>query len=181
MSLIKASYSVRRGKAYAGQIADTSNYNIDGTCVCGNAKILIGKIVALEPSQKVVDGHKVVTDVIDTSAANPNLVGAVIMSHAYSPTGEYEEGTAINVMTHGRAWVLCKKDLQSDVGEFNKQVFIDASGVVVASGTGLGTVYTTTGEWLKTNHADYDIVKIQLTQAQFQLPASGGSTPGGEA
>lgn len=179
MSLIKASYSVVRGVAYAGQIADTSNYNIDGTCVTGDNKILIGKIVALDPEMKVVDGHKVVTDKIDLKAANPNLVGAAIMSHAYSPTGEYESGCAINVMTHGRAWVLCGKELPESARAFNQQVHVDASGVVTVAGdNALGTVYTTTGEWFKTNHPDFDIIKIQLTQAQFQPPASGGANPG---
>lgn len=177
MALIKASYTVHRAHAYAGMTpADTSLYNIDGTCCAGVANLPVGVIVALDPTQKVVDGHKVVTNVINTAAANPNLIGATIMSHAYSPEGVYDEGSATNVMTHGRAWVLCTKDLAEEAKEFNVQVSVNAKGVVANAGSGvIGTVYTTTGEWYKTDHAEYDIIKIQITQAQFQLPAPGGA------
>ncbi|UGO53096.1 hypothetical protein HAZELMIKA_6 [Klebsiella phage vB_KaeD_HazelMika] len=177
MALIKASWTVRRSKAYAGMTpADTSLYNIDGTCCSGVPNLKAGVIVALDATQKVVDGHKVVTNVIDTGAANPKLVGATIMSHAYSPEGFYDEGSAVNVITHGRAWVLCKKDLTDENKEFGNQVFVDADGIVSNSGAGvIGTVYTATGEWFKTDDANYDIVKIQITQAQFQLPAAGGA------
>lgn len=167
MALIKASYTVNRSKAYAGQLADTSLYNVDGACAAAKS-VKVGVVVALDPTGKVVDGHKVVTDTI--SAEAPNLVGVAIMSHAYSPAGVYDEGSAINVLTNGRAWVLCAKDLPEANKEFNKQVFLTTSGTVAA--TGIGTVYTTTGEWLKTDDENFDIIKIQVTQAQFQLPAS---------
>ncbi|UGV21797.1 hypothetical protein [Phage vB_EcoM-p111] len=167
MALIKASYTVHRAKAYAGQIADTSLYNVDGACAAAKS-VKAGVVVALDPTGKVVDGHKVVTDTI--SAGAPNLVGVAIMSHAYSPEGVYDEGSAINVLTNGRAWVLCAKDLPEVNKEFNKQVFLTTSGTVAA--TGIGTAYTTTGEWLKTDDESFDIIKIQVTQAQFQLPAS---------
>lgn len=167
MALIKASYTVNRSKAYAGQLADTSLYNVDGACAAGK-EIKVGVVVALDPTGKVVDGHKVVTDTI--SASNPNLVGVAIMSQAYSPAGVYDEFSAINVLTNGRAWVLCAKNLPEVNKEFNKQVFVTTSGTVAA--TGIGTVYTTTGEWLKTDDPTFDIIKIQVTQAQFQLPAT---------
>lgn len=167
MALIKASYTVNRSKAYAGLLADTSLYNVDGACAAAK-EIKAGVVVALDPTGKVVDGHKVVTDTI--SAEAPNLVGVAIMSHAYSPEGVYDEGSAINVLTNGRAWVLCAKDLPEVNKEFNKQVFLTTSGTVAA--TGIGTAYTTTGEWLKTDDENFDIIKIQVTQAQFQLPAS---------
>lgn len=177
MALIKASYTVHRAHAYAGMTpADTSLYNIDGTCCAGVANLKVGVIVALDSAQGVVDGHKVVTNVIDTAAANPNLIGATMMSHAYSPEGFYDEGSAVNVLTHGRAWVLCNKDLSDDNKLFNKQVSVNADGVVANAGSGVvGTVYTTTGEWYKTDDPNYDIIKIQITQAQFQLPAAGGA------
>ena len=167
MALIKASYTVNRSKAYAGLLADTSLYNVGGACAAAK-EIKVGVVVALDPTGKVVDGHKVVTDTI--SAETPNLVGVAIMSHAYSPAGVYDGGSAINVLTNGRAWVLCAKDLPEANKEFNKQVFLTTSGTVAA--TGIGTVYTTTGEWLKTDDENFDIIKIQVTQAQFQLPAS---------
>ncbi|MEG0209059.1 MULTISPECIES: structural cement protein Gp24 [Gammaproteobacteria] len=169
MSLIKASFTVHRAKAYAGMIADTSLYNIDGVCAAGVDKLKTGLIVALDPSGDTLDGYKVVTNVINT--ANPNIVGVTVMSHSYSPDGTYELGCATNVMTNGRAWVLCEKSFPAAGYAFNKQVKITNAGVVSNSGA-IGTVYTTTGEWLKTDHPDYDIIKIQVTQAQFQLPAT---------
>lgn len=170
MALIQASYTSERGKAYAGMLADTSLYNVDGTCCAGVDKLPVGVIVALDKTQKVVDGHKVVTSTIDVAAANPNLIGATLMSHAYSPDGTYDEGSAVNVVTHGRIWVLCAKALTEANRAFNMQVHITNKGVVTNPGSGnLPTVYTTTGEWLKTDDTNYDLIKVQITQAQFQL------------
>lgn len=170
MALIQASWTVNRGKAYAGMLGDTSLYNVDGTCCAGVDKLKVGVIVALDPAQKVVDGHKVVTDTIDVAAANPNLIGATLMSHAYSPDGTYDEGSAVNVVTHGRMWVLCAKNLTDAQKAFNMQVHVTNKGIVANPGSGvLPTVYTTTGEWLKTDDPTYDIIKVQITQAQFQL------------
>lgn len=171
MALIKASWTVNRAKAYAGQHADTSLYNFDGTCCAGVDKLPIGVVVALDPAGGVVDGHKVVTNVI---AADSKIVGATLMSHAYSPEGFYDEGCATNVMTHGRIWLLCAKSLSDAAKQFDTPIAVNATGVVVSSGSVLTTAYKATGEWLKTDDADYDIIKVQIIQTQAVPAAAGG-------
>ena len=171
MALIQASYTVHRNKAYAGMIADTSLYNVDGTCCAGVDKLPVGIFVVLDKTLKVVDGHKVVTNVVDTAEANPQIIGATIMSHAYSPEGTYDEGSAVNVATHGRVWMLCDKTLTDADKALGASISINAKGEVVKAGTAsaLVTVHTSTGEWLKTDDTKYDLIKVQITQAQFQL------------
>ena len=158
MALIKASYTVHRAKAYAGMIADTSLYNVDGTCAA-EKDIKVGVAVALSTTGGVVDGHKVV---VDTIAEDSAIVGVTVMSHAYSPEGVYEEGSATNVLTHGRAWVLCEKALTEENRAFGKFVSFNTNGV--ASDTGTETLYSYTGEWFKTDDEQFDIVKIQVVQ-----------------
>ena len=169
MALIQASYTVHRNKACAGMIADTSLYNVDGTCCAGVDKLPVGIFVVLDKTLKVVDGHKVVTNVVDTAAANPQIIGATIMSHAYSPEGVYDEGSAVNVATHGRVWMLCDKALTDADKAWGASISINAKGEVVKAGTAsaLVTVHTSTGEWLKTDDANHDLIKVQITQAQF--------------
>ncbi|QPB09464.1 hypothetical protein CPT_Solomon_006 [Klebsiella phage Solomon] len=170
MAQIPASYSRKRGKCIPGQIADTSAYNIDGTCVA-DKDIPTGVFVA--STGEVVEGHKVITQTIN--AENPNLVGVTIHSHAYSPEWKYDEASAANVMTAGRVWVRADDAFpDADGVKFNQQVFINTSGYVVASGAAgaIGTIFTTCGEFEKFD--DIKLIKVQLTQGQFQLPAAGG-------
>lgn len=171
MSLIKASYTVHRSKAYAGMLADTSLYNVDGTCCAGNFTLKVGVFVSVDEDEGVVNGHKVLSGVIE---ADKPIVGLVIMSHAYSPAGVYDEGSAVNVLTHGRAWALCQKDMVAADFAFGKQVFVGANGEIVkaTAAEAIATPYTFTGEWLKSDDQYSDIVKVQLTQTQFVAPAA---------
>ena len=160
MSLIRASYTVHRGQAYAGQIADTSLYNIDGACVASKA-IAIGKLVCVEQVQ-AIEGHKVVS--IAKDGTKP-LLGIATMSHAYSPTGVYEEAVAVNVMTHGRVWAIVKAAGFTDAdGAFDKVVSFNADGIIEKGGT-IKTGYKFTGEILPTDNPAYKIAKIQVLQS----------------
>lgn len=160
MSLIRASYTVHRGQAYAGQIADTSLYNIDGACV-SQGKIPVGKLVCVEQVQSV-EGHKVVS--VAKDATKP-LLGIATMSHAYSPTGEYEDAIAVNVMTHGRVWAIVKAAGFTDAdGAFDKLVSFNADGIIEKGGA-IKTGYKFTGEVLPTDNPAYKIAKIQVLQS----------------
>lgn len=169
MALIKASYTVHRSRAYAGQIADTSLYNVNGTCAA-QSNLLIGKLVAVQDVEPV-DGHIVVD--VATDGTKP-LLGIVIMSHAYSPEGVYEAGTATNVMTHGRVWALAEKSLTEAQAAFGGYVDFNASGVV-SNGGAVKTGYKFTGEILDTDSPDYKIVKIQVIEGAAAPAAAGGA------
>lgn len=160
MSLIKASYTVHRAKSYAGMIADTSLYNIDGTCVA-DIDTPIARLLAVKDVQPI-EGHKVV--VVAKDASLP-IIGVGIMSHAYSPAGVYEAGIAVNVMTHGRVWVpVVKAGFAVEDAAFDKLVSFNADGVV-AKGGAVKTSYKFTGEYHKSDDPTYDLVKIQVLQS----------------
>lgn len=160
MSLIKASYTVHRSKCYAGQVADTSLYNVDGTTV-GDMELPIGRIVAVKAVQ-AIEGHKVITLARDNSLP---LLGVVIESHSYAPEGVYEEGCATNVMTHGRVWVpMIKSSFNEADVAYDKPVSANNDGIVEHGGS-VKTGYKFTGEWHPSDNADYNLVKIQVLQS----------------
>lgn len=169
MALIPASYTVNRGQAYAGQIADTSLYNIDGACAHNpqaTANLQIGRLVSVLSVQPV-DGHKVV-DVGAPSNSTP--LGVAIMSSVYSPGGEYEPGRAVNVMTHGRVWVLALAALTEAQAAYGGAVSFNADGVV-ENGGAVKTGWKFTGEVLPSSNSAYKLVKIQILQ-NAPIPAA---------
>ncbi len=176
MALIRASYTVHRGQAYVGQIADTSLYNIDGACAA-DGSVPIGIPVAVQSVQPI-EGHKVVKLAVDNSLP---ILGVAIMSHAYSPTGAYDDGVAVNVMTHGRVWVKASNDLTEAQAAYDKVVSFDADGVVTDGGA-VKTGYKFTGEILQGEHAPgeqpFKLVKIQVLQS-VAIPAESAPPSGG--
>ena len=174
MALIKASYTVHRAKAYAGMIADTSLYNVDGACAADGV-IKVGRLLAVSEVQ-AVEGHKVVKVATDGSLP---LIGVSIMSHAYSANGEYEDGIAVNVLTHGRVWVpIVKASLVEDDYSYGKQVLFNSDGVVARDGS-IATGYKFTGQKLPSDDATYDLVQIQLLQSAG-APVVGPQGPKGD-
>lgn len=173
MALIRASYTVHRGQAYVGQIADTSLYNIDGACAA-DGNLQIGVPVAVQEVQPI-EGHKVVKLAVDNSLP---ILGVTIMSHAFSPAGLYDDGSAVNVMTHGRVWVQASNDLTEEQAAFDKVVSFDSNGVVVDGGA-VKTGYKFTGEILQGQQEQggqpFKLVKIQVLQS-VAAPSTGGGT-----
>lgn len=180
---IPATYTRKRDICIPGQIADTSLYNIDGTCAAAN-DILTGVLVAL--SGGVVDGHKVVDAaktanavlVVDTAkTANAVLVGVTTHSHYQSPEFKYDKFSAVNVMTHGRVWCRAASTVTAADCAFKSLVTFGDDGTVAKGDAGLiKTGYTHTGEWFK-NKDGVVLVKIQLTQDATApaAPATGGA------
>ena len=164
MAQIPASYSRKRDIAVAGQIADTSLYNIDGTCVAeGDIKagVLVASIGA------VSNGHKVVKP---ATAASDVIVGIAQFSQAYSPEGKYDDESAVNVMTHGRIWAIADDDVTAADCAFNSFVTFTAEGVVAKGDAGvIKTAYRHTGE--HTKNADGTVlVKVQVLQGFGNQP-----------
>lgn len=173
---IPASYSRKRDIAIPGQIADTSLYNIDGTCVA-EGDIKAGVLTA--STGVVQDGHKVVKT---ASAASDKIVGITQFSHAYCPEGKYDDESATNVMTHGRIWAIADSTVtEADCG-FDDLVTFTATGTVAKGSAGvIKTGYKHTGEYTK--NADGTIlVKVQVIQGMSSEPvgATGAQGPKGE-
>ncbi|QBZ71160.1 head protein [Klebsiella phage Sanco] len=164
MAQIPASYSRKRDIAVAGQIADTSLYNIDGTCVA-EGDIKAGVLVA--STGAVSNGHKVVKP---ATAASDVIVGIAQFSQAYSPEGKYDDESAVNVMTHGRIWAIADDDVTAADCAFNSFVTFTAEGVVAKGDAGvIKTAYRHTGE--HTKNADGTVlVKVQVLQGFGNQP-----------
>ena len=187
MAQITASYSRKRDIAVAGQIADTSLYNIDGTCVA-KGDIKAGVLVAstgavstgavsnghkvVKPATAVSNGHKVVKP---ATAASDVIVGIAQFSQAYSPEGKYDDESAVNVMTHGRIWAIADATVTEEDCAFGSFVTFTANGTVAEGDAGvIKTGYKHTGEYTK-NADGTVLVKVQVLQGAVAPAAATGN------
>lgn len=160
---INSSYAVEMGIALPGMLSDTSAYNVDGACAC-DGDVPVGVAVSVTETFPV-DGYKVVKVVADGAVA----YGVAMRSHYQSPTGVYESGDAINVVSHGRIWMVC--DDTTAPGVFNAPVkLVAGTGHVAAAGT-INTGWTFAGGFTKWK--DVNLVEVQLTQSA-PVPATAG-------
>lgn len=174
MAQIPASYSRKRDIAVAGQIADTSLYNIDGTCVA-EGDIKAGVLVA--STGAVSNGHKVVKP---ATAASDVIVGIAQFSQAYSPEGKYDDESAVNVMTHGRIWAIADATVTEEDCAFGSFVTFTANGTIAKGDAGvIKTGYKHTGEYTK-NADGTVLVKVQLTQ-DATAAGAGPAGPSGKS
>lgn len=184
MAQIPASYSRKHDIAVAGQIADTSLYNIDGTCVAkGDIKagVLVASTDAVSTGAvstgAVSNGHKVVKP---ATAASDVIVGVAQFSQAYSPEGQYDDKSAVNVMTHGRIWAAADATVTEKDCVFNSFVTFTANGTVAKGDAGvIKTGYRHTGEYTK-NADGTVLVKIQVLQGMASQVA-GAQGPAGKS
>ena len=200
MAQIPASYSRKRDIAVPGQIADTSLYNIDGTCVAeGDIKagVLVASTGAVSTGHKVVkpataasdvkagvlvastgavsNGHKVVKP---ATAASDVIVGIAQFSQAYSPEGKYDNESAVNVMTHGRIWAIADATVTKADCAFGSFVTFTATGTVAKGSAGvIKTGYKHTGEYTK-NADGTVLVKVQVLQGAVAPAAAAGGGAG---
>jgi hypothetical protein len=161
--VINASYSVRRKKAIAGQIADTSLYNIDGACAAAG-NVPVGRFVALNADAAVQDPEGKYKPVSAATPAGSTVVGVAIVSAAQAPEGVYEDGYAVNVMTHGRVFVEVPATATLANVALGNKVGIDATGKVVLTGAVVTTNHTFTGELVESQDDAIKLAKIQLVQ-----------------
>lgn len=163
---MNASYYEEMSAAVAGQVSDTSRYNIDGACVVANdvSEILVGVAVQAEIDNQINivqnGGHLVIRPMDNTGKSK--VYGFTIRSHYQTVShinGEmvYEGGSAVNVITIGRVWVRCAAGTKA---EFGTPVKVNAEGLVDDAGTIDTNGVTFTGS--KTKFGNVDLVEIQL-------------------
>lgn len=156
---IPATFSVHRNKAYAGMQSDLSLYNVDGACAA-EGTIPVGVAVFVSESDPV-DGYKTVKQI---SASQPPY-GITKHSHAYSPEFKYEDGSAVNVLTHGRIWVKSK---DKTAPTFDSTVNFDSDGHHKQTGD-IVTLWTFAGGFLPDPFsAGNFIIEIQVKQSAVQ-------------
>lgn len=160
---IPATYSARRAVALPGQISDTSLYNVDGACAA-SGDIVVGRAVRVTSAQPV-DGHKVVA----APGADGAVYGVAVISHAYAPEGKYDDGSAINVLTHGRVWVECMDSTAPTT--FGAAINFNADGRAQAAGA-INSGWTFAGGFTKVGGVN--IIEVQLTQSA-PVPAAAGA------
>lgn len=158
MAKIGASYFDTMAIALPGMVADTSKYNIDGACVVSEGgEILVGTAVQVVAVQ-AVDGHKL----IKRMESGKYPYGVAIRSHWQTVNSQgqmvYEEGSAINVMTSGRVWIISKSDAAPI---FGTAVKLDVDGHEKSDGA-ITTNWTYAGGFVK--YKDIKLVEVQLQQ-----------------
>lgn len=153
---ISASFTANpRAVAYPGMRSDASLKNVDGACAADGV-IAVGIAVTVTSAQPV-DGHKVVKPI----AADQVAYGVVQHSHAYSPEFKYEDGSAINIMTHGRIWMATD---DTTAPTFGKYVKLAAGGKVAAAGA-IATNWTYAGGFAKNPLGAGNMVEVQVLQS----------------
>lgn len=169
MAQINAAYAVAMAYALPGQVSDTSAYNIDGACVVDDeAAAVIKPGYAVTVKSVDAEGHKVI------QALGAKAYGVAIRSHAYTENvnGEmvYIQGGGINVMTHGRIWVVTKDEAAQT---FDTPVKLTAAGEADAEAGTVATGWTYTGQftvWGEGSTA-VNLAEIQITQ-NAPIPAA---------
>lgn len=152
-----------RQVALAGMVSDTSLYNIDGACVVGGADaIQVGRAVSVTTAQPV-DGHKVV------ERNNTAPYGVVVRSHYETPDGTARVQEAVNVMTHGRIWMIAA-DAVTPV--FGQVVNIASDGSVGVAGT--ATAWKFAGGVIDkaANPDGFKLVEVQVLQSSTAVPVT---------
>lgn len=159
-----ADYGNLIGVAMPGTLGDTSEYNVDGACFVSDDSdsIICGKIVTVK---SIYEGqYKEISDKFVNGVSMPYGVAMRTQVETFVDDGgyvAYQSGDAINVISHGRAWVL-SQDIDSKP-TFGAPVAHSLDGFASLSGQEIaGWIYT--GGWRKWN-SQFFIVEIQVIQS----------------
>ena len=166
-----ADYGNLMGVQCPGSLGDSSEYNIDGACFVSDetASVLCGKIVTVK---SVYDGqYKEITDKFTARSLAYGVAMRTNMQTFLDDEGymAYPSGEPINVISHGRAWVLTETiDSQPTFGQ---PVKVGADGFANSQGQEISG-WTYTGGWQKWNSLFY-IVEVQILQDAPYIAAGG--------
>lgn len=158
------------GQACPGALADSSTYNIDGACFAewDNEFRIAGMIpcgVAVHV-HRIIEGHY---KEVSCKFANEDydVAYGVAMRSQYLTTTNadgllaYESGDPVNVITHGRAWLITHDIEQAP--EFGSHVHLTPGGLASLRGFEVaGWCYT--GGFCKLA-ANLKIVEVQISQS----------------
>lgn len=158
-----ADYGNLMGAQCPGSLGDSSEYNIDGACFVADEteSIICGKIVTV---RGMYEGQY--KEISDRFTAQSFAYGVAMRSHMETFVDDegymaYRSGDPINVISHGRAWVLTENIDEQPT--FGQPVRVGTDGFAHAGGFEIpGWIYT--GGWRKWNSLFY-IVEIQIIQS----------------
>lgn len=158
-------YGNLMGAACPGTLADSSAYNIDGSCFVSpdTENILCGKFVRVLSNH---GGYREITDKFPTKSAIP--YGVALRSHYDARRNldgymSYFTGDPINVVSKGRVWVLSQKI------DTAPQPFADVYVTIDGFASQDSTDHEVYGWNYTGGHAKYNgsfwIVEVQLKQS----------------
>lgn len=159
-------YGVLWGASLPGCLVDSTRYNINGTGVCKDESILIGKAVGFGG---IVDGYRMVTaDLAD------GLIpfGVSLRSHvclyedAKSGCMAYRSGDPMSVVTRGRVWVLTKQI--EEAPQHGDPVYVLEDGFVGKGSGVLPDGWTFTGDFFKLDR-ELNIVGVNILPTVVQV------------
>lgn len=152
-------YGVLWGATEPGCMLDSTRYIIDGTGVCKDETILIGKAVFVD---EVVDGYRMIT------ARPQNQIrpcGIALRTHGCLHSDEvsgymvYRSGDAINVVRSGRVWVLTE-DIDS-APKYGQKVYIGDDGFITDKNGQIVSGWYFTGDFTKYDR-QFNLVGVWL-------------------
>lgn len=155
-------YGAVMGIQCPGTLGDSSAYNIDGCCYVSpeTESIICGKFVTV---RSVADGYK---EISDRFGVRDLPYGVALRTHMNTFVDDegymaYESADPINVISHGRAWVLSQDIDQAPT--FGTPAKHAPDGFASKNGVEIGGWHYT-GGWQKWNSLFY-IVEVQLIQS----------------
>ena len=180
-------YGSLMGCAVPGGLGDSGDYNIDGRCFTENfehellsddaerqqavdGEIACGKIVCVN---RIVDGYKEISCVFNTTYDVPYGVAMYSPLATIHSVGAYDyelphymPDEPINVITHGRAWVLT--DTIEQAPKFGSTVYVSQTGFAQSAGNRSISGWTFTGGFLKYTNV-YSLVEVNIEQSAGHL------------
>lgn len=162
-------YGNLMGVALPGTLGDSSAYNIDGACYVSHEveTLLCGKIVTVKSN---AGGYREISDKFNYGFEHPYGV-ALRSQYDAAVNGDgymaYSSGDPVNVISHGRAWVLTQTIQEAPQPLSDVYVTTDGMASNLDSDK-IAYGWTFTGGWQKFNGVFW-IVEIQLKQSSAYL------------
>lgn len=152
-------YGVLWGATEPGCLIDSSRYIIDGTGVCKDETILIGKVVMVD---EIKDGYRMVTS---RYSQQIKPCGIALRTHSCLYADEksgymvYRSGDPINVVRRGRVWALTESI--DSAPAFGKSVYISDDGFVSEGNGQIIDGWRFTGDFMKYDN-QFNLVGVDI-------------------
>ncbi|AGF87855.1 HtjA [Salmonella phage FSL SP-126] len=133
-----------------GCLVDSSLYNIDGSPVM-DVSAVIGKAVCVD---RISCGYKIISHNFNENSKHYGIVTRDYMDFCKE---YYDAGDPVNVITHGRIWVITQDE--QDIPSYKDPVFVKDNGSISTSG--FPTSWFFTGEYVRYSQG-YILLSVQL-------------------
>lgn len=153
-------YGALLGATEPGCLLDSSSYIIDGTGVCKDESILIGKVVMVD---EIVDGYRMITSKYSQQIRPCGIAlrtQSCLKSDEVSGYMVYSEGDPINVVRKGRVWALTEQI--DDAPSYGQSVYVADDGFINDGNGQIVDGWFFTGDFVKYDN-QFNLVGVNIS------------------